>query len=511
MKNTMPLIKQLIPFLIAGLIIPAGFAPFHQSGLAILGMGIFFYLILLDSTRFPLLGGMVFGLGFFGLGVSWVYVSIHLYGHLNPLLAALITLLFILYLSLYTGLFTLLFRKFYRKTSMLITCLSFSALWCVIEYIRATLFGGFPWLLLGFSQMDTPMRYLLPLIGIYGVSFLVCLAATFLVAGVQQGRKNRFLWVFTALLIILGPAVLKEKSWTHLTPEAQEINVIQANLSMREKWDETIFWNLLTYYQQKIDLLLKKNQIIILPESALPVPPSYVAEMLDALHAKTKDLNSAILMGIPQPATVDEAQYYNSLITLGDAEGFYLKQHLVPFGEYIPSIFKKITQWLDLPTSNMMPGKSHQQMINVRGHTIATLICYELAYPSLLRDQLPQAEWIVSISDDGWFGHSFAMYQQLQMAQALSQQTGRYQVLANNDGLSSVITDKGEISASLPAFKAETLHNHIYPAAGRTPWVIYGDFPILFIFLFLLCIPILNKISLLRLIKNQSEPMPTKV
>ena len=135
--------------------------------------------------------------------------------------------------------------------------------------------------------------------------------------------------------------------------------------------------------------------------------------------------------------------------------------------------------WLNLPTNSMVPGKSTQAPIRVQDHPIASLICYELAYPQYLREQLPTAEWVVSISDDGWFGHSLAAYQHQQIAQTLSILTGRYQIMANNDGLSSIISDKGQILASLPAFQSGILRSSIKPAHGSTPWVYTGDVPIL--------------------------------
>lgn len=480
-------IKSLVPFFLAGFLIPLGFAPFHLPGFSILGVGLFFYLLLNSTSKtYQFASGFIFGMGFFGLGVSWIYVSIHVYGHLNPVLASLITLFFICYLSLFTGLISLLFKKLNSRSPFIISCIFFGAVWCIVEFFRSTLFGGFPWLLLGFSQMDTPLKYLLPLVGVYGVSFFVCLSATFFVAAIQKGRQRAYLWALAALFIILGPQVLQSKSYTTLEKNAQPVGIIQANLSMRDKWDESLFWVLLQHYQQKINELIGNNRVIIMPESAFPLPPSYIADFLDALDKRAKEIGSSILIGIPQPANADESQYYNSMITLGAAEGVYLKQHLVPFGEYIPSLLQRISDWLALPSSNMKAGKKNQKLISVNKHPIATLICYELAYPELLRKQLPEAQWIASISDDGWFGHSFAMYQQLQMAQALSLQTGRYQVVANNDGLSSVINEKGKIIASLPAFKAETLKANVIPATGATPWVYYGDTPIIIFFCLIL-------------------------
>ena len=176
------------------------------------------------------------------------------------------------------------------------------------------------------------------------------------------------------------------------------------------------------------------------------------------------------------------------------AHGNYLKQQLVPFGEYTPAPFEQLSRWLALPAANLKPGHDHQLAVQVGHYSIATLICYELAYPKLLRKQLPQARWVVSISDDGWFGHSLAIYQHLQMAQTLSMQTGRFQVVANNDGLSSVIDAKGQIVASLAAFSAGILKSELYPATGSTPWVNLGDTPILFISALILVLALISRL-----------------
>ena len=164
--------------------------------------------------------------------------------------------------------------------------------------------------------------------------------------------------------------------------------------------------------------------------------------------------------------------------SVGLAKGYYAKQHLVPFGEYIPAPFRSIVDAMGVPDANLLPGKPEQPLISVGSHSIASLICYELAYPNLLRAQLPKAEWIVSVSDDGWFGHSLAAHQQLQMSQALSLQTGRYQVVANNDGLSSLIDDRGEIIDGLPAHSTGLLAGNIHASTGITPWVNWGDLPV---------------------------------
>ncbi|MCE3045006.1 apolipoprotein N-acyltransferase [Legionella sp. 16cNR16C] len=465
-------------FFIYGLLLPLGFAPFHIPGMAILGLALFYYGLGAYSKGSDFLRGLFFGLGFFGFGVSWIYVSIYEYGHLNPVLSGLITLLFILYLSFFPALLALVFNIFSTKRPTITSGLFFSALWVISELLRASILSGFPWLLLGFGQFDAPVKYLLPVLGVYGASFLTVFAATLLVCAFGVERRKQLTYLVLFVSTILAPLALKPIEWVHISSTPVSIGVIQANLSMRDKWDETLFWKLLDRYQKDVISLLG-TQLIVMPESAIPLPSSYISDFLEDLREKAKNAGSGILLGIPEPTKIDADDYFNALISLGEAQGFYLKQHLVPFGEYIPGIFQPLMNWLQIPDANLKPGKNAQSLIRVHKHPVATLICYELAYGELLRKQFPHAEWIVSISDDGWFGHSLAMYQQQQIAQVRSLQTGRYQVVSNNDGLSSVINTRGDIVTSLPAFDAGLLRASIYPATGSTPWVLLGDWPIL--------------------------------
>jgi apolipoprotein N-acyltransferase len=479
--------------LIAGLLLPFGFAPFHLPGLSILGLALLFAQLRQQTRSQSFWSGFIFGIGFLGLGVSWVYVSIHHYGHLNVLISLLITSLFIVYLALFTGLVALLYHELTKTCSLLLSCCLFSALWCLGEYARSNFFSGFPWLLIGFGQIDAPLKYLLPIIGVYGVGFLTSLAASFLVGFLQENHPfKRYLWLVACVGLLTAPSLLKMKQWTKLSNTPLSVGIIQANLSMRDKWDESLFWQLLEHYQQRVEPLMGKKQLIVLPESAIPLPENYVNDFLETMNQKASLMGSAILLGIPQPVTTDSDLYYNTLMTLGKANGLYFKQHLVPFGEYIPQPFAKLMTWLDVPMANLQSGKRQQPLIQVHHHPVAALICYELAYPSLLRHQMPEAEWIVSISDDGWFGQSFAIYQQLQMAQVLSVMTGRFQVVSNNDGLSSIIDREGTVLSSLPAFRAGVLEGDIYPASGSSPWTDYGDAPILFFCLIIVLLSLLT-------------------
>lgn len=461
---------------ISGLLGPLGFAPFHLPGLTILSLAFFFSAIQNCSIKQGLTLGFCYGLGFFGFGVSWIIVSIHDYGQLNYFLAGFVTLIFIMYLSLFPAVVASLFKLLELKQRSLLSLILFSTLWCASEYCRASLFSGFPWLLVGTPLIDTPLKYIAPALGIYGLSLVCVFLSALLTLAVQQNSSKRYLYLAAFVLMIISPILFKNVTWSQIKKESISVGAVQANLSMRDKWDETLFWNLLKHYENAINQLLGK-QLIILPESAIPLPASYLDNYLLKLNNKAQKAHSALMIGILQPTNESETNYYNSVITLGQAKGKTFKRQLVPFGEYIPKPMAAINRWFHLPEPNLLPGKKQQALIKIANHPIASLICYEIAYPQLLREQMPAAQWIVSISDNGWFGHSLASYQQLQMAQVLSLLTGRYQIVVNNDGLSSVIAANGEVVESLPPFSSGILESSIYPAEGYTPWIIWHEYP----------------------------------
>lgn len=497
--QTMQISASLRPcflILLAGLLYPLGFAPFHFPGLSILSLAILYAWCQSQAPKKAAWFGLIWGLGAFGFGVSWVIISIHDYGQMNYALAALITLLFIVYLSLFPMLTAWCTSYFGTRQRPFASSLIFAAAWTLTEFARAHWMTGFPWLLTGTAMIDSPLRALAPLTGIYGPGFLAALAAACLTAA---WRYHRYTLLVLFALLIISPAALQGIQWTKPVDNPLSVAVIQANLSMRDKWDEALFWHLLKLYQRETKKVIH-NRVIVWPESAIPLPASYLDTWLEDMSQTAAKAGSAIIMGILKSRDENDNRFYNTVSTLGDAEGEYDKRHLVPFGEYIPAPFRWINRALGLPEPDLIPGQGSQDLITVHQRPVASLICYEIAYPELVRQQIGQAQWLISLSDNGWFGRSLASFQQQQMAQMLSLQTGRYQVLANNDGLSSIINHQGELDKSLPAFQPGILIGFIQPMQGITPWVQWGDS------LCLLLIALLGFTALIRCRLSPNEP-----
>ncbi len=326
-----------------GLLGPLGFAPFHIPGLSILSIAFFYSLIENTSKKRSFYLGFFYGLGYFGLGVSWIIVSIHDYGNLNYPISALLTLLFLAYLALFPALLAYAYSCFKVPNRLLLSMMLFSVLWCLSEFIRASVFSGFPWLLVGTTQIDTPLNYLFPVLGIYGVGLLCVFSSTLLRQAVRVDTKKRPIYVVSLVLILLTPYLLKNIHWTSVKQKPVSVGVIQANLAMRDKWDENLFWQLLSYYEKQIHHLLGKD-LIILPESAIPLPASYIEEYLLKLHHQALRSHSALMLGILQATDENEDYFYNAIKALGTASGERFKYQLVPFSEYTHRYSQKLAK-----------------------------------------------------------------------------------------------------------------------------------------------------------------------
>lgn len=420
--------------------------------------------------------GFGFGAGF--VGVSWVYNSIYEYGHLSKPLSVFFTLIFLFYIgSFYFG-FAYTTKRLSKHLPKILWPFILSACWCGFEWIRAHLFGGFPWLLVGFSVLNTSLENCLPILGIYGPSFVACLSLGFLVLAIEK-HKYAPLYALLGVSGLLVPKFMVMHTHETKPLPAFQAAIVQANVNMQEKWNEDLFWRQYGYYFGEIQQLLKKQRVVILPEAAISVPSAYIPRELKQLNRLAKYKDSAILIGIPESTSHDPNQYFNAIMSLGQAQGQYHKQQLVLFGEIIPKFWHPLFNFLGIPVISTVPGTAHQQPVTVFGQPIASLICYELAYPEILRRQLPQGQWIVSVSDDGWFGHSSALYQHQEMAQVLSFMSHRSQVFVNNNGLSSIIDANGHIVKQIPAWEAGHISSSIESHTITMPWMIWGDKPIL--------------------------------
>jgi apolipoprotein N-acyltransferase len=217
-------------------------------------------------------------------------------------------------------------------------------------------------------------------------------------------------------------------------------------------------------------------QLVVLPETALPVfsdrlPNEYLAQLVD--HARTR--RADILVGLVE-RTADGRDYYNSLFSVGTAPvQVYRKQHLVPFGEFVPPLFGWIVRWLQIPMQDFARGGSDQRPMALSGQRVAINICYEDTFGEEVIRQLPEATILVNVSNTAWFGRSLAQPQHLQIARMRALETGRPMLRATNTGMTAIIDPRGRVQAVADPFSETVLRGRVQGHEGATPFVRVGN------------------------------------
>jgi apolipoprotein N-acyltransferase len=496
-------IKTYLPALLAGALAPLSLSPIDFWPAAIIS--VFFLLLILEKTLALQAAklGWVFGLGFFGVGASWVYVSINVYGNASGIFAAFLTAVFVAALAL---LFALQCWFYQRYFAGLQRALGFAACWVLFEWLRSWLFTGFPWLYLGYGHINTLLANLAPVLGVLGISFAVTLASGMLYEIFLIWRKEK-LWLSKQLalyeikLLLLGISIFFLGSFTWVE-EAQnysaDIALVQANLDQNLKFDPAYIGEGLNLYNG-LSTTLWENDIVIWPETAIPLLYQRADAELAYFDRLARENNSSLVTGILYR---EDSQIYNSMTALGNGSGVYHKQKLVPFGEYVPfaGIMESVLQIFSLPMSSLAAGPNDQALLEASGFSMASYICYEVVYPDFVRKQAHMADFLVTISNDTWFGASFGPLQHLQMAAMRALENGRYMVRATSNGVTAFINEKGQIVDRTNQFEIATLENTVPIFRGRTPFSYWGSWPIVLFSLLILAI-----IAGFKRIKSQQE------
>lgn len=464
--------------LVAGAMLPLAFAPYDWSWVAIVSPLILFAAWLKATPAQSFVYGWFYGLGMFGAGVSWVYVSIHDFGGVPLGLSIFLTGLFIVFLALFPALLGYLIKRFFSATTpSIMLLLVMPAGWVMAEWIRGWFLTGFPWLLLGYSQIDQPLGGFAPLLGVYGVSWAVAVTSGLLLALLVDSRlTRRFGYSLALALLWVSAFALNQYSWTQPAGKALKVSLIQGNISQDIKWDEDMRDPTIDLYST-LTRAHWDSDLIVWPESALPDFYHQVDGYLEELGREAKANNAHLLIGVLY-LNAKTLKYYNSVVSLGGPRPeFYYKRHLVPFTEYLPlqNAFGPIVKFMDVPMSDFSKGADYQAPLNVAGQKVGINICYEDAFGEELIRSLPLATLLVNVSNDAWFGESIAPAQHLQIARMRAKETGRPLLRGTNTGITAIIGPDGAMLGHVPQFEVQVLTRTVQPMGGSTLYAMVGN------------------------------------
>ncbi|VXB29743.1 apolipoprotein N-acyltransferase [Pseudomonas sp. 8AS] len=468
----------------AGALTTLALAPFDIWPLAIVSIALF-YLGLRDlKPRQALLRGWSYGFGLFLSGTSWVYVSIHDYGAASPPLAAALTLGFVGGLGLLFALSGWLWARWLRRNEVpLADALAFAALWLAQEAFRSWFLTGFPWLYAGYSQLHGPLASLAPIGGLWLLSLSLALSAALLVNLPRlRGSKAQ---LATALALLLAPwltsLALQGHNWTQAKGAPLKVAVMQGNVEQNLKWDPAQLRVQLELYRD-LTLGSQPADLIIWPETAVPVLKEFAEGYLQFMGRVAQERQAALITGVPirQANEQGEKRYYNGITVVGDGQGTYLKQKLVPFGEYVPlqDVLRGLIAFFDLPMSDFARGPADQALLQAKGLQIAPFICYEVVYPEFAAGLAARSDLLLTISNDTWFGTSIGPLQHLQMAQMRALEAGRWMIRATNNGVTALIDPQGRITAQIPQFQKAVLYGEVQAMQGLTPYLVWRAWPL---------------------------------
>ncbi len=482
-------IRQYVMCLFAGAGLPLAFSPVDFFPLAILSPAVLFYFWLRASPHQALISGYWFGVGLFGVGISWVAVSCYRFGGMGLMLSAATTLLFVFLLALYPALLGWVSRRYFSSLSDRLYLLVLApALWVFFEWVRGWLFTGFPWLSLGYSQTDSPLVGIAPLLGVYAISWAAALSAGLLVFAIIERKRSRVIALLSFVGLWLVAGGLTQVTWSQPKGAPITASLIQGNVPQNIKWRPEQRGPTIDLYT-RLSRDRWDRDIVIWPETALPAYYHQAKSFLENMAAEAyKNGGATLLVGLPIMSEQNDNQYYNGVVGLSaGASGevftqIYRKSHLVPFGEYIPfkSVLGRLLDILKVPMADFSRGAADQKLLEVGSNKIGMSICYEDSFGDEAIRALPEASLLVNLSNDAWFGDSFAPHQHLQMARMRSIETARPMLRATNNGVSAVIDHHGKVLATSPQFEVAVLDGEIQPQQGATPYVRMGNWPVLF-------------------------------
>jgi len=471
--------------LAGGAVHAMAFAPWSLPWLQVLALALLFALA--ARSRSPgqaALLGLAFGLGWFGVGVSWVYISMHVYGQMPAVLAALATAAFCAFLATYPAL-ALAAAHWLAPAPFARLALALPGVWALSEWLRGTLLTGFPWLAGGYAHTDGPLAGFAPVLGVYGVT----LAAAWLAGALalvtlpfaQRGARG-YAWTAASLVLVLGAGMgLGPLRWTEPAGAPITVKLVQANIPQDTKFTAA---GMARAFEDHWALMQgPRADLVALPESVFPVPLEFVpVEAVDTWRAYARERRSGLIFGvfIEEPGNA----YFNSAVGWApDATAWqrYSKQHLVPFGEFIPWGFRWFVDLMQMPIGDQQRGGPDQLPMELAGQRIAVNICYEDLFGHVIRRAWRDPERaptiMLNMSNLAWFRDSIALPQHLQISRMRALETQHPMLRATNTGATAIIDARGVVVRQLPLQSAGVLDGTVQGTRGMTPFLRFGNGP----------------------------------
>ena len=483
-KNNIMNKANMLSFVL-GLALVLCYAPFSCYWLMALILPSWLYSLQGKSAKAAAKQGFIFAFGWFSAGISWVHVSIDQFGGLPLAVSLLLMLLLCLYLALFLALACYLAGRFSQKRQLNLWLLL--PFWLLTEFLRGVFLTGFPWLTLGYSQIDGPLAAFAPIIGEKGISALIITISIAMVYIIK--KQKRFLNIALLCVISITCIALQNINWVTPTGKSVKTVLVQGNIKQALKWAPELTWPTMLNY---LDITRQHYpaDIVIWPESAITAvePSTQAQDFLQIAQSSALLNNSAIISGIID-YNINNRNYYNNLVVLGkgsstDEQGSYqynnknryAKHHLLPIGEFVPFAdwLRPIAPLFNLPMSSFSRGDYVQDNLIANGYHLLPLICFEVAFSDQLSANFSnQTDLLLTVSNDAWFGDSHGPHQHLEIVRMRALEFGRPFLRATNNGITAVVDYQGKIIKRIPQFEEAVLSTQVPLVTGLTPYARY--------------------------------------
>ena len=446
----MKILNFIIPALF-GLIGIFAFAPFSIKFLIFISYGYLIHL-LISNNNGVFWKVFCWGLGHWGLGMSWIIVSVYYYGETTIAMSSIIYILLVVILTLIFTSPLLILKSalsFTKINNNFFSVLFISSIFTISEFSRYFFLNGVPWLIPGNIFLDTISQNIYPIFGVTAASFFIYfICALFIVYS-----NNKISYVSAAILIIS----LLPFSPADEIKDGIKVSIVQPASDPFLKYEDNYYLKIEDNLNKLIDTVSKDSELVVLPEAELPYSQNSI-RFIDFL--KNTEISEKIILGVWK---YEDAKLYNAIYSPRYNEA-YKKIHLVPFGEYIPFIegLRGIINFFDLPMSNVSHGSQLQENIRILDNIpISSPICFDIAFPNTVRKMNKSSLLMINVSNDTWFGNSIGPYHHLSIARVRSIENNRYTIRATNDGLSAIISNKGTIVTLLDKGKSDILEGNV--------------------------------------------------
>jgi apolipoprotein N-acyltransferase len=429
--------------------------------------------------------GWCYGTAWLCAGVWWLFISMHRYGELPAVLAVLAVFALSGFLSLYLAAACAAYARWRWGTAFDVAL--FAALWLLAELARGVIFTGFPWLALGYSQVDAPLAALAPYVGVYGMGAVAALLAAALVLRLDRpGHPHvqgvRAAWPLGALLLVVVAALLMPRDFSQPAGEIS-VALLQTNVKQNQKFDANYMPDSLAWTGSQMRVAVA--DLVVAPETSVPLSLQQLDEFSpgywQSLRSHFMQPGRAALVGVPLGGGV--FGYTNSVAGLADQlspsatdqyQYRYDKEHLVPFGEFIPSGFRWFTNLMKIPLGDFERGVKVPPSFQVRGQRVGPNICYEDLFGEELArrfndpDNAPTI--FANVSNIGWFGPSVIIAQHLHISRLRTLEFQRPMLRATNTGATAIINHLGQVTAQLAPYTRGVLSGTVQGRTGLTPY-----------------------------------------